>query len=312
MSWPDLSLSLSGLELATPLIAASGVWPLSPGLWPRESLAGLGAVCSKGLTLKPRQGNPGVRLWETPSGLLNSIGLQNPGLEHFLDQDLPQMAQAGLPLILNLAPESREEIERMLDLLNRRADRIGAVELNLSCPNVSRGGMAWGISAQGVARATSLARAVWQGKLWIKLTPQAPDIGAAARAAEKAGGDAVVVANTWLGMAMDLDRARPAFERVTAGLSGPAIFPLTLRLVWEAAQEVEIPVVASGGVSSWEEAGAMILAGASAVEVGTGLLKDLELPTKICQGLDRYIKKLNFKSVSELKGKGRENAEAQD
>jgi len=305
MSWPDLEISLSGLELATPLIAASGVWPLSPGLWPRESLAGLGAVCSKGLTLKPRPGNPGIRLWETPSGLLNSIGLQNPGLEVFLDQDLPQMAAAGRPIIVNLAPESQEEIGRMLVLLAGRADQIGAVELNLSCPNVSRGGMAWGISPQGVARATGLARAAWPGRLWVKLTPQAPDLGEAARAAEESGADVVVAANTWLGLAMDLERTRPVFDRVTAGLSGPAIFPLSLRLVWEAAGEVTIPVVASGGVSSWEDAAAMILAGAAAVEVGTGLLSDLSLPEKICQGLDRYLKKLNYDSISELKGKGR-------
>jgi dihydroorotate dehydrogenase (NAD+) catalytic subunit len=305
MSWPDLNLDLNGLELATPLIAASGVWPLSPKLWPRESLSGLGAVCSKGLTLEPRSGNPGVRLWETPSGLLNSIGLQNPGLENFIDQDLTQLAQAGLPIIINLAPESEGEIGRMLTLLAGRADRIGAVELNLSCPNVSRGGMAWGISPRGVTRAASLARAAWPGRLWIKLTPQAPDMAESARAAAEAGADAVVVANTWLGMAMDLERARPAFDRVLAGLSGPAIFPLALRLVWEASEEVEVPVVASGGVCSWEDAAAMILAGASAVEVGTGLLNDLILPEKICRGLDGYIKKLKYNSISELKGKAR-------
>ncbi len=301
----DLGTDLGGLVLDSPLIAASGVWPMSPALWPQDTLPGLGAVCSKGLTLEPRAGNRGIRLWETPCGLLNSIGLQNKGLSHFIREELSLLLEPGLPLVVNLAPESPTEIDRMFGLLEPRSPDLAAVELNLSCPNVDKGGMAWGRTAQGVASATERARRAWPGRLWIKLTPQAEDLGETARAAQDKGADAVVAANTWLGLALDLENRRPVFDRTVAGLSGPAIFPLALRLVWEAAGAVNIPVLASGGVCSWEDAAAMILAGASAVELGTGLMADLSLPGKIAQGLKEYMNRQGFGSLKEMRGAAR-------
>ena len=306
MSLIDLSVALGGLTLDSPVIAASGVWPMDPALWPRESVPGLGAICTKGITLEPRSGNAGFRLWETPCGLLNSIGLQNRGIEFFVQEELPLLAEAGLPLMANLAPESLPEIDRMFQYLEPVAGSLAAVELNLSCPNVDKGGMAWGKTPSGVASATARARQAWPGFLMIKLTPQAEDIGATALAARDNGADGLVAANTWLGMAMDLEQRRPVFDRITAGLSGPAIHPLTLRLVWEVAGAVEIPVLAGGGVTSWEDAAAMILAGAAAVEVGTGLMIDLGLADRIVRGLEDYLSAQGLSSVGELCGLGRE------
>jgi dihydroorotate dehydrogenase (NAD+) catalytic subunit len=309
MTCPELPARIGDLILASPVIAASGVWPLDPDLWPKESLAGLGAVCSKGLTQEPRQGNPGLRLWETPCGLLNSIGLQNDGLDHFLEHDLDRLIQEGPPVVVNLAPHAPEEFEAMFGRLNEAAERIAAVELNVSCPNVSAGGMAWGRHPGGAALATRLARRSFSGRLWVKLTPQAADLAEVARAVEAEGADAVVVANTWLGLAMDVERRRPVFDRAVAGLSGPAVFPLALRCVWEVRGAVKVPVVGCGGVSGWAEAAAMILAGAAAVEVGTGLLTDLNLPGKIVTGLADYLARQGLGSLAELQGAGRRMVE---
>ncbi len=300
-----LEISLGKTLFATPVMAASGVWPLERRLWPAQALEGLGGICSKGITLLPREGNPGTRLAETPAGLLNSIGLQNPGMEVFEATYLPELLRGNLPLAVNVAPQSEEEFQELFEPLKPWASRIAAVELNLSCPNVKAGGMSWGRDPDGVALATRLARSCWQGNLWIKLTPQAPDLPAVARAAEYSGADALVVGNTWLGMAMDLQKKRPVFERVVAGLSGPAIFPLALQTVWSVAGTVDIPVIGCGGVQSWEHAAAMILAGARAVQVGSGFLRNLSLPKEISEGLRAYMLREKFGSLGEMVGAGR-------
>ncbi|HPJ26069.1 MAG TPA: dihydroorotate dehydrogenase [Synergistaceae bacterium] len=301
----SLEISLGKTLFSSPLFAASGVWPLEPELWPSQALEGLGGICSKGITLLPREGNPGVRLAETPSGLLNSIGLQNPGMAAFVETSLPRMVREPLPLVVNVAPQSEEDFEGLFEPLRAWESRIAAVELNLSCPNVKAGGMSWGKDPDGVALATRLARSLWKGALWIKLTPQAPDLCAVARGAEYSGADALVVGNTWLGMAMDLQKKRPVFERVVAGLSGPAIFPLALQTVWSVAGTVDIPVIGCGGVQSWEHAAAMILAGARAVQVGSGLLHSLSLPGEIASGLREYMVREKFGSLAEMTGAGR-------
>lgn len=301
----SLEILLGSTLFSTPILAASGVWPLERRLWPSQALEGLGGICSKGITLSPREGNSGTRLAETPGGLLNSIGLQNPGMEIFVASYLPEMTEQKIPVAVNVAPQSEEEFEALFKLLEPLASRIAAVELNLSCPNVKAGGMSWGKDPDGVALATRLARTHWKGDLWIKLTPQAPDLPAVARAAEYSGADALVVGNTWLGMAMDLEKKRPVFQRVTAGLSGPAIFPLALATVWSVAGTVGIPVIGCGGVQSWEHAAAMILAGARAVQVGSGLLRQLSLPGEIARGLQDYMIRQNFRSLTEMVGAGR-------
>lgn len=301
----DLSIAVGGLNLETPLVIASGVWPYDPALWSPERLEGVGALCTKAVSLQPREGNRGVRVWETPCGMLNSIGLQNSGVRGFLKNALPVVRNSGRPFLVNLVMESAQEVRENLALLRDAPEGIEAVELNISCPNADCDGMAWGISPESAARAVAIARSEWKGPLWVKLTPQAPDLPAVAKAAESEGADALVCGNTWLGMAMDLKRTRPAFQRVTAGLSGPAVFPLALRTVWQVCGAVSIPVVGCGGVSRWEDAAAMILAGASAVEVGSALFTDFDLPRKITEGLAGYLAEEGLADLAGLVGLGR-------
>ncbi len=301
----DLSSSVGGLNLKTPVVIASGVWPYDPALWSPERLEGVGALCTKAVSLHPREGNRGVRVWETPCGMLNSIGLQNSGVRGFLRDYLPMVRNSGLPFLVNLVMESEREVRENLSILREAGDAIPAVELNISCPNVDGDGMAWGISPESTAQAVAIARSEWKGPLWVKLTPQSPDFEGAAKAAEDSGADALVCGNTWLGMAMDVKKKRPAFQRVLAGLSGPAVFPLALRTVWQAAGAVSIPIVGCGGVARWEDAVAMILAGASAVEVGSALFTDFDLPRKITEGLAGYVADEGLAGPASLAGLGR-------
>lgn len=301
----DLSLNVGGLKLETPVVVASGVWPYEPAFWKAEHLEGVGALCTKAVSLTSREGNKGVRVWETPCGMLNSIGLQNSGIRGFLKDYLPLAQSSGRPFLVNLVMESEQEVRESLSLLWEASDVIPSVELNISCPNVDGDGMAWGLSPESAARAVSIARNEWKGPLWVKLTPQSPDLAGVAKAAEAAGADALVCGNTWLGMAMDIKKKRPAFQRVAAGLSGPAVFPLALRAVWQVCGVVSIPVVGCGGVASWEDAAAMILSGASAVEVGSSLFTDFDLPRKITEGLSDYLTGEKIGALSGLVGLGR-------
>ncbi len=301
----DLSSQVGGLNLRTPVVIASGVWPYEPALWATDRLEGAGALCTKAVSLNPRKGNQGTRIWETPCGMLNSIGLQNSGVRGFLREGLPVAKSSGLPFLVNLVMESERDVRESLAILRDGPGEIPAIELNISCPNVDGDGMDWGVSPEGAARAVAIVRSGWTGPLWVKLTPQAPDLAAVARAAEGEGADALVCANTWLGMAMDVKKKRPAFRRVVAGLSGPAVFPLALRALWQICGAVEIPVVGCGGVAGWEDAAAMILAGASAVEIGSALFADFDLPRKISGGLAAYGAEHGAASVRDLVGLGR-------
>lgn len=305
----NLHLQVGGLTVECPVIVASGVWPMEPSLWPSNTLEWTGALCSKGLTLKPREGNPGKRICESYSGLLNSIGLENPGIDHFVRNELVDLQYCSKPVIVNVAFESTGELAEMLAILSQHTSMVGAVELNVSCPNVSRGGMTWCMDRGSLEEAVSVARKTWQGPLWVKLTPQTTDIGDLSRACQHCGAQAVVVANTWLGMAIDNNEEKPFFERVFAGLSGPAVFPLSLRAVWEAAGAVDIPVIGCGGITRPDDALSMILAGASAVEVGTALFFDLSLPSAICNRLSSHMEARSVSSVRELAGRARRGAE---
>lgn len=300
----EMHLSLGGLNLESPVIIASGVWPYEAELWSPERLEGVGALCTKAVSLNGRAGNKGVRVWETPCGMLNSIGLQNAGVRSFLDDYLPLVRGANRPFLVNLVMESEREVRESIAAL-AEVSGIPAIELNISCPNVDGDGMAWGISPESAAKAVRIARSEWKGALWVKLTPQSPDLAGVAKAAEAEGADAIVCGNTWLGMAMDIKKKRPAFQRVVAGLSGPAVFPLALRTVWQVCGAVKIPVIGCGGVASWEDAAAMLLAGAAAVEVGSALFTDFDLPRKIVAGLSAYLAEQKIDTVSGLTGLGR-------
>ncbi|MFA0888993.1 MAG: dihydroorotate dehydrogenase [Synergistales bacterium] len=298
-------VSVGHVFLDSPLIIASGTWPHEAGFWKAPVCSGASAACTKALTLHAREGNPGIRLWETPCGLLNSIGLQNQGIDRFLSEDLPKISAKDLKVIANVAMETEEETEAVLSRLSRFSELLAAVELNISCPNVDAGGMAWGSDPRQAARAIRLARQNWKGPLWAKLTPQCAEISLVAKASEEAGADALVVANTWLGMAIDTSSEKPVFKRCVAGLSGPAVFPLALRLVWEVSSSVGIPVIGCGGISKSDDVISMMLAGASAVEIGTLHFADLSCFRKLQEGILEHLAAKGYSSPMELIGRGK-------
>ncbi len=305
MTWHKLSGEIAGVLLETPVIIASGVWPYDPQLWRRGNLPGVGALCTKAVSCSPRRGNKGIRVWETSCGMLNSIGLQNTGVQDFLAHNLPSIQEGGMPFFVNVVMESIGDTQKTLDALAAKREITCGVELNISCPNVDGDGMAWGLSPESTFQAVAAARKAWPGPLLVKLTPQALDIVAVAKAAEEAGADGLVVANTWLGMAIDVNACRPVFERVFAGFSGPAVFPLALRLVWQVCEAVSLPVVGCGGVTTWQDALSMILAGASAVEIGTSMFVHAETPRRICEGLLKYVNDRNIEHLRDLRGQAR-------
>lgn len=300
----DISVKIGALKLSSPVIPASGVWPYSEDFWKEGRLAGVGAVCTKAISLEPRRGNRGVRIWETPCGVLNSIGLQNCGVREFAANYGALVKECPRPVIANIVMERPADVQETLRRLED-VEGVAAAELNISCPNVDGEGMSWGVDCSSAAEAVRAAREVWRGPLWVKMTPQAADPAAVAKAIESEGADAIVCANTWLGMAIDMNSGRPAFDRVTAGLSGPAVFPLALRLVWQTAGAVSIPVIGCGGAASASDCMGMILAGASAVEVGSAFFHDLSAAAEIAAGLPAFMKRYGAARLGDLVGYAR-------
>ena len=300
----NLSVKVGTLEFDSPIIPASGVWPYEAEFWSGDKISGLGAACTKAISLNPRKGNSGIRIWETPSGVLNSIGLQNSGVQGFIKKYHKIVSASPLPAIANVVMEREEETAETLSRL-QDAGGIAAAELNISCPNVDGDGMAWGMESCSAAKAVRAARKVWNGPLWVKMTPQTADPCGVTKAIEAEGADAIVCANTWLGMGMEMYSGKPAFDRVVAGLSGPAIFPLALRLVWQVCGAVKIPVVACGGVTTSFDCISMMLAGASAVEVGTAFFRDIKSGEEICRGIPKYLDMYKADSLMEIIGRGR-------
>lgn len=300
----DMKMKIGKIELKWPVVPASGVWPYEEDFWMAEKLCGIGAICTKAISLKPRSGNKGVRLWETPAGVLNSIGLQNVGAKGFVEKYLHMAKTCPVPVIANVVMESTKETSETLRII-QDTGVLAAAELNISCPNVDGDGMVWGIDPSSAAKAVRAARKAWKGELWVKMTPQTPYPEDVARAIEAEGADAIVVANTWLGMGMDMQRAKPAFDRVVAGLSGPAIFPLALRLVWQVCGAVKIPIIGCGGVSTSSDCAAMMLAGASAVEVGAAFFRNLNSGNDISEGLQKYVSQYGCSKLEEIIGLAR-------
>lgn len=266
----DLSTTVGSLTLANPVLAASGTFGFGREMSQFQDLSRLGGICSKGLTLLPRVGNPPPRVAETASGMLNSVGLQNPGMTVFLAEELPFMRQLGCRVIANIAGHSTDEYLEMCRLLEQ--SDVDAIELNLSCPNVKEGCMLIGSDARQIELLVSQARQLTRKPLWAKLTPNVTSIGDMALAAEAGGADAVVLINTLLGMAVDRRTRRPVQRNNTGGLSGPAIKPVALRMVAEARRCVKIPIVGVGGIMCAEDALEFMIAGASAIQVGTANL----------------------------------------
>ena len=297
----DLKVKIAGVPFENPLIGASGTVGFGHEYAEFYPLSTLGGISCKGITLKERPGNPPPRIAETSAGMLNSVGLQNPGVEHFIREDLPWLKQQGTAVIANIAGSTPEDYCAMAERLS--GTDIDMIELNISCPNVKAGGAQFGVTPQGVESITAEVRKHCTKPLMVKLTPNVADIAENAAAAEAAGADAVSLINTLTGMRIDIHTRRPVLRNNTGGMSGPAVFPVAVRMVWQTAQRVKIPVVGLGGISTWQDAVEMMLAGAAAFQVGTAFFTDPYAPVKILKGLDEYLNQNKIASVTELTGK---------
>lgn len=294
----DLSVSIAGVSFQNPIIAASGTFGFGREYQEFYPLSSLGGISCKGITLKERAGNPPPRIAETPSGILNAVGLQNPGVDHFIERDLPWLKQQGTVVIANIAGNTPEEYCEMAEKLSDTS--VDMVEMNISCPNVKHGGVQFGTSCESVGAITREVRAHCKKPLMVKLSPNVADIASIAKSAEAEGADALSLINTLTGMRLDINTGRPIIHNNTGGLSGPAVFPVAVRMVWQASSAVSIPIVGMGGVSTWKDAVEMLMAGASALQIGTVLFSDPYAPLKINRGLEDFLEKKGMRSVQEL------------
>ena len=261
----------------------------------------LGAIIVKGTTLAPRQGNPYPRMAETPSGMLNAVGLQNKGVDYFVDHIYPEVQKIGTAIIVNVSGSCIDDYVQTASILNT-LDDIPAIELNISCPNVKQGGMAFGVNPESAAQVVSAVRKAYDKTLIVKLSPNVTDITEIARAVEGAGADSVSLINTMLGMAIDAEKRRPILSTVTGGMSGPAVKPVALRMVWQTAKAVKIPVIGLGGICSATDAIEFLLAGASAIQIGTANFIDPSISEKVVDGIADYLERHGFSSVQEIIG----------
>lgn len=297
----DLHVRIGPLELPNPVIAASGCFGYGLEYDEVVDLSTLGAVAVKGLFLQERQGHPPPRIAETPAGMLNAIGLQGIGVHRFVREKLPLLRQRGARTIVNICGSTLDEYAEVARVLSN-AEGVAAIELNISCPNIKEGGIQFGCSLAGTAAATSAVRKVTTLPVIPKLTPNVTDVAAFARAAEDAGADALSLVNTFLAMAIDVETRRPKLSNILGGLSGPAIRPIAVRMVWECYQAVKIPIIGMGGISESVDAIEFMLAGASAVQIGTANFADPFVWTKVIEGLDDYMERHHVKRVADLIG----------
>lgn len=297
----NTAIQIGGITLKNPVMTASGTYGYGLEYSDFIDLSKLGGIVVKGTTLNPRQGNPYPRMAETPSGMLNAVGLQNKGVEYFCSEIYPSIKDIDTHMIVNVSGSTVEDYmataERIAEL-----DKIPAIELNISCPNVKEGGMAFGVTCAGAAEVVRAVRKVYPKTLIVKLSPNVTDITEIARAVEAEGADSISMINTLLGMAIDVKSRKPILSTGTGGLSGPAVKPVALRMVWQTAKVVSIPIIGMGGISSCEDAIEFLLAGASAVQVGTYNFVDPTITTKIASGIEDYLVQNNMTDVSELIG----------
>lgn len=297
----DLRVNIAGVDFKNPVITASGTFGFGQEYARLYDISRLGGISCKGTTLHERPGNPAPRIAETPSGILNSVGLQNPGVDAFLRDDLPFLKKQNTVVIANIAGS---QIEDYVETVRRlQGSGVDMIELNISCPNVKEGGVSFGTSAKSVENITKQVKAVAEQPLMIKLTPNVTDITETAAAAEAGGADAVSLINTLTGMKIDINSRRPILKNNTGGMSGAAVFPVALRMVWQVANRVKIPVVGMGGITKWQDAVEMLLAGATAVQIGTANFTDAYTPLKVIAGIDSYLDEHGEKSVTDIVGK---------
>lgn len=296
-----LKVRIGNLELKNPVMTASGTFGYGTEYTDFMDLGRLGGVFVKGTTLEPRQGNDYPRMAETPSGMLNSVGLQNKGVDYFVDHLYPQIKDYNTHMIVNVSGSTIEDYVACAEKL-ANLDKMPAIELNISCPNVKEGGMAFGTSCQSAAQVTREVRKAFPKILIVKLSPNVTDITEIARAVEDEGADAVSLVNTFLGMALDIESRRPKLSTITGGLSGPCIKPIAVRMVWQVYHAVRIPIIGMGGICNWQDAIEFILAGSTAIQVGTCNFIDPATSVKIVEGIESYLNRHHIASVNELVG----------
>ncbi len=296
----DLRVNVAGVDFKNPIIPASGAFGYGREYEHLYPLSSLGGISVKGTTLTQRQGNIPPRIAETPAGMLNSVGLQNPGVDHLIETELPYLKTKNTTIVINFAGSTAEECAEVAAKLDKTdADML---ELNISCPNVKQGGAAFGVSCEGAAYVTKMVRAATKKPLMVKLSPNVTDIVSIAKAVEAEGADALSLINTFLGMRIDINTGRPILHNNVGGLSGPAIFPVAVRMVWQVSNGVNIPVVGMGGVSKWQDAIEMMMAGASAVQIGAALFSNPLAPLEIVEGMNKFLDDNGIKSVNEIVG----------
>ena len=300
MNRERLAVEVAGIRMATPIMGASGTFGFGMEYEDFLDLADVGAVVSKGITPKPRAGNGGVRIAETPAGMLNSIGLENPGIEAFCRDILPEAAKLPTAFIVNISAGTAEEYGEMAQMLD--VDGVDGIEVNISCPNVKEGGIVFGTDPVQAARVTREVKQHTKKPVIVKLSPNVTDITQMARAVEDAGADAVSLINTLTGMVIDVEKRQPLLGNITGGLSGPAVKPIALRMVYQAAHAVSIPVIGMGGIQTGEDVAAFLLAGASAVEIGAENFANPRAIVEAAEGLEAYLERQGIEYARDLTG----------
>ncbi len=301
---PDMKISIGSLRLKNPVMTASGTFGYGEEYASLVNLNLLGAIIVKGISLLPRKGNPPTRIAETACGMLNAIGLENVGLERFLSEKLPFLQDISTPLIVNILGDTVEDYQQLAKRLNEE-EKVAALEVNISCPNVKQGGVAFGTDPHMAHAVTKGVRQHFKRPVIVKLSPNVTDIAEIALAVEEAGADAVSLINTVLGMAIDIDSGKPKLANIFGGLSGPAIKPIALRMVWQVAENVSIPIIGIGGIATPEDAIEFLLAGASAIQVGTTNFINPKATEEIIHGMGTYLREHNIASIRDLIGRAR-------
>ena len=297
----ELNVNIGNLPLKNPVMTASGTFGYGIEYADFMDISRLGGIFVKGTTIQPREGNDYPRMAESPSGMLNAVGLQNKGADYFAEHIYPEIKDINTNMIVNVSGSSVETYVECAEKI-AELDRIPAIELNISCPNVKQGGMAFGVSAKGASEVVKAVRSAYKKTLIVKLSPNVTDITEIARAAEESGADSVSLINTLLGMAIDAERRRPILSTITGGMSGAAVKPIALRMVWQVAKVVNIPVIGLGGIMDWKDAVEFMLAGASAIQIGTANFIDPAVTIKVEDGINNYLDRHGYKSVKEIIG----------
>ncbi len=297
----NLSVKIGNLSLKNPVMTASGTFGYGKEFEDFVDLEQIGGIIVKGTTLQKREGNAYPRMAETPSGMLNAVGLQNKGVDYFVEKIYPQIKDINTNMIVNVSGSDIESYVKTAERINE-LDNIPAIELNISCPNVKQGGMAFGVTPNGAAEVVSAVRKAYDKTLIVKLSPNVTNIAEIALAVEAAGADSVSLINTLLGMAIDAEKRKPILSTVTGGMSGAAVKPIALRMVWQVAQAVKIPVIGLGGIMNWRDAVEFLLAGATAIQIGTANFIDPAITVKVAEGINNYLDRHGFSSVEEIIG----------